>query len=49
MKCLKKKLEPRQKKLNLDLSELSNSLSRNLCQTVIRKLNDPTSPTYPEL
>jgi len=37
--------------LNLDLSELYNLLSRNnlCCQTVIRKLYDSTSPTYPEL
>jgi len=45
MKRLKKKPEPHQKMLNLDLSELSNYSRNNLCQTVIRKLDDSTSPT----
>ena len=50
MKRLKKKVDPRQKILNHDLSELSDhSSAHKFCQTVILKLGENSSPTYTDL
>ncbi|XP_066924694.1 uncharacterized protein [Clytia hemisphaerica] len=47
MKRLKKKSEPRQKMINLDLSVLSNVTKQNdFCGNVAQKLNFSTSPGY---